>query len=196
MQNTGMRLYDTHNNRLYINPEERQRFLDAAHRAESRIATFCLTLLYTGMRLSEARTLTAAAIQPDSRLIAVRCLKKRNKHVMREIPVPSLLIDALDNAHGIRQSETTLSPLWSIDGRPLTRSTAYRWIKAVMHDAGIVGLQASPKGLRHGYGIHAIRSGIQLHMLKKWMGHTSMSTTAIYATAIGKEELAMADLMW
>lgn len=65
-----------------------------------------------------------------------------------------------------------------------------------MAAAGIVGGQACPKGLRHGYGIHAIRSGVQLNMLQKWMGHASITTTAIYANALGKEELEIADRMW
>jgi len=65
-----------------------------------------------------------------------------------------------------------------------------------MNEAQIVGPQASPKGLRHGYGIHATSSGIQIHMLKKWMGHTSIKTTAIYANAVGEEEKAIAQRMW
>jgi site-specific recombinase XerD len=65
-----------------------------------------------------------------------------------------------------------------------------------MERAEIVGPQASPKGLRHGYGIHAVRSGVQLHMLQKWMGHASMTTTAIYVNAVGDEELEIADRMW
>lgn len=65
-----------------------------------------------------------------------------------------------------------------------------------MADAGIVGAQACPKGLRHGYGIHATSCGVQLHMLQKWMGHASMQTTAIYATALGPEELEIAGRMW
>nr|WP_319515152.1 site-specific integrase [uncultured Cohaesibacter sp.] len=196
-----MRLYDQYNNRLYINPEERDRFIKAANQIDCDIRSFCLTLLYTGIRLSEARELTVAAVQLDSRLISVRCLKKRNRHVMREVPIPPALVESLEFVHGIRTIQKNMVHahtkfLWSYNGRPLARTTAYRWVKRVMDDAGIVGMQASPKGLRHGYGIHAIRSGIQLHMLKKWMGHASMNTTAIYATAVGKEELALADRMW
>jgi len=65
-----------------------------------------------------------------------------------------------------------------------------------MVESGITGPQATAKGLRHGYGIHAVRSGVQLHMLQKWMGHANMVTTAIYANAIGSEELEIADRMW
>jgi integrase len=53
-----------------------------------------------------------------------------------------------------------------------------------------------PKGLRHGYGVHAIGSGVPLNMLCKWMGHASMEVTAIYANALGAEEQGIAARMW
>ena len=46
------------------------------------------------------------------------------------------------------------------------------------------------------YGVHAVCSGVQLNMLRKWMGHASINTTSIYANAMGKEELQIADRMW
>jgi site-specific recombinase XerD len=58
------------------------------------------------------------------------------------------------------------------------------------------GPHASPKGLRHGFGITAISKGIALNMLQKWLGHAQLSTTAIYADAMGKEEQSIAARMW
>ncbi|MFG6100510.1 hypothetical protein D0962_37535 [Leptolyngbyaceae cyanobacterium CCMR0082] len=52
------------------------------------------------------------------------------------------------------------------------------------------------KGLRHAFGIGAMKSGIQLNMLQKWMGHPDMKTTAIYANALGDEEREIAARMW
>ena len=66
----------------------------------------------------------------------------------------------------------------------------------IMKEAGISGPQATPKGLRHGYGVHAIQSGIPLNLLQRWMGHTDISTTAIYANALGPEEREIATRMW
>ena len=53
-----------------------------------------------------------------------------------------------------------------------------------------------PKGLRHGYGVHAISRGVQLNMLSKWMGHASLEVTAIYANALGEEQRSIAARMW
>ena len=78
-----------------------------------------------------------------------------------------------------------------------SRVHAWRLVKAVMDKAGIPdGTHKSPKGLRHAYGVHAMRSGIQLNMLQKWMGHADMKITAIYANALGEEERRIAARMW
>ena len=58
------------------------------------------------------------------------------------------------------------------------------------------GPHRSPKGLRHGYGVHAIGSGVPLNMLSKWMGHSTLEVTAIYANATGAEEQSIATKMW
>lgn len=190
-----MRLYGPSNERLYINAAERARFLQAATTARPDIASFALTLLYTGCRISEALMLTRSAMQPEQRIITFRTLKRRRVDYYREVPVPAHLMNALIEAHHSANSGPH-DLLWQRQGRPIGRVTAYRWIKALMAHADIVGAQACPKGLRHGYGIHALRSGVQLNMLQKWMGHADMSTTAIYANAIGEDELRIADRMW
>ena len=75
--------------------------------------------------------------------------------------------------------------------------TAWRKVKAIMAEAGIpAGPHRTPKGLRHGFGVHAIASGVPLNMLSKWMGHATLETTAIYANALGAEEQGIAARMW
>ena len=105
-------------------------------------------------------------------------LKKRRKGVYRAVPVPPGLLDALDLVHGVREAQRRGKgyvdrPLWS-----WARNTAWRHIKAVMEAAGIPeGPHRSPKGLRHGFGVHAISSGVPLNMLSKWMGHATLEVT-------------------
>lgn len=196
-----MRLYDQRNRRLYINASERERFLAVAQNAELATKALCYTLNYTGCRLSEALALTCAAVEPQAQQLPFFTLKKRNKPEVREIPIPPVLAEVLTALSAQRAQEyPDLSrftrPLWTCDGNPANRVTGYRWVKAVMNQADIAGPQASPKGLRHGYGVLGIQSGVQLNMLRKWMGHASITTTAIYANAMGAEELVIAGRMW
>jgi len=78
-----------------------------------------------------------------------------------------------------------------------SRTTAFRRVKEVMDAARIAdGPHKCPKGLRHGYGVQAISSGVPPNMLKKWMGHASLEVTAIYSNALGEEQHKIAARMW
>jgi site-specific recombinase XerD len=50
--------------------------------------------------------------------------------------------------------------------------------------------------LRHGFGIHAVQSGVPLNLVQRWLGHARMETTAIYLDAMGSEEREIASRMW
>ena len=54
--------------------------------------------------------------------------------------------------------------------------------------AGIVGAHASPKGLRHGFGILAAEATRNPRLVQKWLGHSSLETTTIYMDVVAKEE--------
>lgn len=187
----ALQLYDKYNQRLYVNAAERRRYIAAAKTSPPDIRSFALTLVYTGCRLSEARALMGHSLQREARIISIRSLKKRHRHLMREVPIPPALVAELT------ARDTAPDALfWHQNGQMIPRITAYRWIKSLMRQAGITGAQACPKGLRHGYGVNATLSGVQLHMLQRWMGHASIRTTAIYATVLGPDQLRLADQMW
>lgn len=67
---------------------------------------------------------------------------------------------------------------------------------AVMVAAELDGPHASPKGLRYGFGVAAVSAGIPLNLVQRWLGHAQLSTTAIYAEAVGAEEKDIASRMW
>jgi len=191
-------LYDTLGRRLYLTPGEREAFLRTALGHDRSVRTFCSLLHYTGCRISEALHLTPRRVDFADQVIIVESLKKRRKGVYRAIPVPPSLLDTLDMVHGLteiqrrgRRHELD-QPLWS-----WARTTAWRRVVAVMKQADITaGPHRVPKGLRHGYAINALNKGVPLNMLSKWMGHSIMEITAIYANAVGEEQQAIAARMW
>lgn len=65
-----------------------------------------------------------------------------------------------------------------------------------MEKAGISGSQASPKGLRHAFAVAALQSGVPINFVRKWLGHARLTTTEIYADAVGEEEQKIADRLW
>jgi integrase/recombinase XerD len=191
-----MRLYDLNGRRKYLTPAERQDFITASEAALQQIRTFCGTLAHTGCRISEALALTADRVDIDDGVLIFESLKKRRKGIYRAVPVPPDFLAALDAIHNLKALRSgpdagrgTQLWLWS-------RTTGWRYVCAVMESAGIAGLHATPKGLRHGFGIKAVVSNVPLNMTQKWLGHAKLTTTAIYADATGPEEKQLAERMW
>jgi len=65
-----------------------------------------------------------------------------------------------------------------------------------MEAARLDGPHASPKGLRHSFGVAAVSARIPLDLVQKWLGHAQLSTTVIYANAVGAEEKDIVRRMW
>ena len=190
-------LYDAAGNRKYLTTEERQAFIKAADRAPREVRTFCHVLHFSGCRISEALALTCDRVDFANGVITFESLKKRRTGIYRAVPVPPALLDALNLVHNIRETEVRRGrgrkvKLWTWE-----RTTAWRKVRVVMDAAGLgEGPQVSPKGLRHGFGVAAVTTGIPLNMVQKWLGHAQLSTTAIYADAVGAEEKSIASRMW
>jgi integrase/recombinase XerD len=189
-------LYDARGHRKYLTTAERTAFLTAAEEMPREVRTLCGLLAHTGCRLSEGLLLTADRVDLRADLLVFETLKKRRAGVYRALPVPHALVDMLDLVHGLRALQGRPdrgrhARLW-----PLSRMTGWRRVRDVMAQAGIRGPHGSPKGLRHGFGVAAVTAGVPLNLVQKWLGHAQLSTTAIYADAVGAEEHAIAIRMW
>ena len=182
-------LYTGRGARKYLTLGERQRMLAACGDAGSEADLLALTLLWTGARVSEVLALTADAFQLDAGVVAI-CTLKRRRAVVREVPVPAALVAALDACFGLaarQRGGDGGSRLWRC-----CRATAWRQVKAAMEAAGIHGRHACPRGLRHGFGVGTLQSGVPLTLVQRWLGHARLTTTAIYAEVSGPEEQAFA----
>ena len=178
--------------RKYLTQEEQGRFLGAASELErGEVRTFCMVLAYTGCRISEALELSAERIDLSAKTITFRTLKQRNnKIVFRVVPVPNNLLEALELVHSIRKlrrskSGSSNAPLWNF-----RRAMASRHVATVMERAGITGIHACPKGLRHGFGVRMAQKTRNPRLVQKLLGHSSLDTTAIYMDLVGEEEHA------
>ncbi len=193
-QPPGMSLHRAERGRKYLNLDERRRFRAAVSRAPEDIRLFCLTLMWSGGRISETLALTPAAIDLDDGVAILETLKRRRGGVIRQVPLPQDLLRDLDSVFGLRDAQRDPTEA----GRRLwgwSRSTAWRRIKALMQAAGIPASAAMPKGLRHTFGVIAFQAAPP-HMVQRWLGHASLRTTAIYGDVSGPEERALAARMW
>jgi integrase len=100
------------------------------------------------------------------------------------VALPRGLLIELDREFKLRRlrrdPERAAKKLWR-----WSRTTAWRRVKEIMKAAGINGLAAPPKGLRHGFGVHAFQASVPPHLVQRWLGHASLRTTAIYGDVLG-----------
>lgn len=188
-------IYDNAGRRKYLTIKERQAFIEAAGRLRPEEQTFCLALAYTGARISEVLALTPERVDAEAGIIIVESLKKRRRGVFRAVPVPRHFLRRLEAVHGLAtvQSDATQRTvrIW-----PWGRTKAWARVKHVMRIIGIAPGHSTPKALRHAFGVGATQKSVPLNIIQKWMGHSRITTTAIYADAVGEEETFLAQQMW
>lgn len=184
-------LYDRAGSRKYLVARERCSFASAAVAEGGAIGAFCLTLAFTGARISEVLALTSDRIDTGNGAIVFETLKRRKRAVFRAIPVPRRLLNLLECYSDSLGPCATGARLW-----PWGRTTAWKHVKRVMKAAGIPDAVCKPKALRHGFAVEAGQSGVQLNIVQRWLGHARIETTAIYAGALGREERVLASRTW
>jgi len=98
-------LFTIEGKRKYLTAEEQGRFMAAANAHErAEVRTFCLTLAYTGCRISEALELTPERVDLSDKSITFRTLKQRDKIKYRAVPCPDTLLDAIELVHSVRKA--------------------------------------------------------------------------------------------
>lgn len=192
----SLNLYDVQGHRKYLTAGEREAFLKAAADSSREVRILCGTLLYTGCRISEALALTAAHVDLKDRGIIFESLKKRKRGVYRPVPVPPAFLDTLNLVHNIKAAQRREGRGRGVHLWTWCRTTAWSRVIEVMTAAKIEGPHATPKGLRHGFGVNATVNSVPLNKVQKRLGHADLKTTAIYADAIGAEEDLIAERMW
>jgi integrase len=191
---TASLIYDRSGHRKYLTATERRAFLRAVQQMPPEVQSFCRILAYTGARVSEVLALTPAQIDISAGLVVLESLKKRRRGSFRAIPLPADVLAELDRVHGISQqgrANAVAKRLW-----PWCRTAAWLRVKEAMAAASVVGPQATPKGLRHAFAVTALQAGVPINLVRRWLGHSRLSTTEIYADAIGPEEQVIAGRLW
>lgn len=185
-----IRLHDRNGNRKYLNDDERSSYYKTTLKQKEQIKLFGLMLFWTGARISEVLNLKVSNIDLSDQVVVIESLKKRKKGMYRQVPLPSeFIVEITDHIQQNNLQPYNIIWNWS-------RRTASRYIHKIMVDAKIHGIQASPKGIRHSFAVHCITKNIPLPLIKKWMGHASISTTAIYLDIVGLEERKFAERIW
>lgn len=190
MHKPTISLYSLDGQRKYLNRYELRSFLECSKNQPLHKRLFCQLLFYTGARISEIHNLTTSNIDFSNKTVVIETLKKRKRGIYREIPLPDFLLKDLEYYISKIEYQKEGTQLWQFSLR-----TASRNIKTTMKEADISGIRTSAKSLRHGFAVLAVDVA-PVTVVQKWLGHSSLETTAIYLDVIGTEEREIAERVW
>ena len=73
--------------------------------------------------------------------------------------------------------------MFGAHGQGLTRSGIYKIVRrhAADLDKPQIGWKVSPHTFRHSCAVHLLESGVEVNVIRGWLGHADLSTTNRYA---------------
>ena len=161
----------------YFTKEEVDRILG---RVEGRDRLFLSLLWQVGVRVSEALALEVKDVDFYSKTLKVKSLKKQRPEI-RCVPINGHLIGNLGGyiaQEGLRGHDRLF---------PITRQRAFQVVGEACSRAGIERDRSHPHTFRHSFAVHCVLSGVPLPVLKKWLGHSSISRTMIYCQVLARD---------
>ncbi len=75
------------------------------------------------------------------------------------------------------------APIFAANGRPLTRFGIYKMVRRHCADLDDTrtGRTVSPHVFRHTAAVHLLESGVEVNVIRGWLGHSDLTTTNRYA---------------
>ncbi len=142
-----------------------------------------LTLRFTGARISEVINIKHEDIDfrnAEIRLITLKRHNPKKKGQYRVVPVPSNLISEIANY--IVEFPHMRDKVFKVD-----RSNFNKVFKELCLKAGIPKELSHPHILRHTRAIELLRAGVPVTIVQDLLGHSALTTTAIYLKISGQE---------
>ncbi len=158
---------------------EYARLVQAAEReGNKRLSLIIQTLCATGMRVSELRFITAAALSCGRAEIT-------NKGKRRVVFLPDKLRQTLKK-YLQKQKRTAGAVFVTRTGNPLDRSNIWREMKSLCRLAGVAPEKVFPHNLRHLFARTYYAIEKDLSRLADLLGHSNVNTTRIYTAESGR----------
>ncbi len=83
----------------------------------------------------------------------------------------------------LNQPPTPKTPVFSAHGQPLTRFGIYKIVRrhGALFDNPRTARRVSPHIFRHTAAVHLLEAGVEVNVIRGWLGHADLSTTNRYA---------------
>lgn len=150
------------------------------------------TLRYTGMRSREIRTLRRDELELDAGRARVQSKAGRTRAVL----LPAVLCELLDTFLCDVRPELPTSPLVFANAHPFVTTAQHgfgqeglaREVELAGDEAGVGG-RHHPHRWRHTFATELLRSGVDVHVVQRLLGHVSIASTVGY-THLSLDDLA------
>lgn len=161
-----------------LSREEYARLVRAAEKPGNRRLSLVLqTICSTGIRVSELKFITVAAVQAGRAEVS-------NKGKRRTVFLPKKLSKVL--LVYMKEQKIREGPVFvTRSGKPLDRSNIWRDMKALCESAGVDPVKVFPHNLRHLFARTYYSVEKDLSRLADILGHSSVNTTRIYTIESG-----------
>ena len=138
----------------------------------------CLTTIYAcGLRLLEGVHLQVKEIDGERQVLHIDQGKGGKD---RYVPLPEACLKMLR-----RHWLTHRNPVWlfpsprEAENQPMSESGVQRAFRAAVRKSG-VHKRATVHTLRHSYATHLLEAGVNLRVIQAYLGHSFLTTTAMY----------------
>jgi site-specific recombinase XerD len=150
----------------------------ADRRGDERLSLVLQTICSTGIRVSELAYITVNAVKRGE--ARVSCKGKTRRIFL--VPELCKKLWAYVKGRGIKDGCVFVTE----SGRPLNRTSIWRAMKSLCHDAGVAATKVFPHNLRHLFARIFYSMQKDIVSLADLLGHASINTTRIYTITTGK----------
>jgi integrase/recombinase XerD len=152
----------------YLEKEQVDTVLEAAHQCSARDYLMLRVLWRTGVRVSELLNIRPSDIELNNNVINVTKAKGGEQR----------------RVHLDAETVKMLSEYISAQQLPEDRSVfalKQRQVRNIVKRYGsVIGKDVHPHTFRHSYAIHCVRNGWDIRRLQQVLGHSSLNVTAVY----------------
>ena len=152
----------------YLEKEQVDQVLEAAHQCSTRDYLMLRVLGRTGVRVNELLSITPNDIEPRNSVVNITKAKGgRQRRVHLDTETVEMLSDYV-SLHAIPDDRSVFA-------------LKQRQVRNVIKRYGAtIGKDIHPHTFRHSFAIHCVRNGWDLRRLQQVLGHRRMATTAVY----------------
>lgn len=178
----------------FMGEEEVKKFLEAIEESDfkqnsNRNKLIIKTIIFTGIRVSEALNLKRKDITEDGDLFIIRIRGKGNKY--RIVMIKRHLIEAHLNTIAINYINKEGYLFINKKGTRLTQAYVSRIVEQILFKAGIRKEKNGAHMLRHTFATMLYKKQKDLVLVQEALGHASLNTSRIY-THFDSDKLKLA----